>query len=306
MQMQWRERLISKNYGILQERKLDFIEAMKLEIERLQLNLSAAERDRTLLSVGIDPARINPNLLLDERYIGRLSKVANSLALLGQISLEDKIIAAIDLETTDDDVIDFWNISKIGESCSGGMCEVQAETDGATQTSSNISSARVSESVLFCSQCERKVCKFCCAGRGALLLSSFKSREAINYNGMANQGGSSHGPQVDVSTNRSVVLDSVICKRCCHQIVLDALILDYVRVLISLHRNSRADTAAHKALNQVMGSSLWDYDSERNKSSDSQRSAKALRQLLSGEESLAEFPFASFLHSVLCFSFFIF
>ncbi|PON83295.1 SAC domain containing protein [Trema orientale] len=284
--------------GPLLERKLDFIEAMKLEIERLRWNLSAAERDRALLSIGIDPATINPNLLLDERYMGRLCKVANSLALLGQTSLEDKIIAAIGLETTDDDVIDFWNISKIGESCSGGMCEVHAETDAATRTSTNVSSAGVSQSVLFCSQCERKACKFCCAGRGALLLSSFKSREAMNYNGMTNQGGSSHSSQVDVSTNRSVVLDSVICKRCCHEIVLDALILDYVRVLISLHRNSRADTAACKALSQVMGSSLWDYDSERNKSSGGQQSVKALRQLLSGEESLAEFPFASFLQSV--------
>ncbi|KAF4352525.1 hypothetical protein G4B88_013355, partial [Cannabis sativa] len=284
--------------GLQLEKKLDFVGAMKLEIERLRLNLSAAERDRALLPIGMDPARINPNLLLDERYMGRLCKVANSLALLGQTSVEDKIIASIGLETMDDDVIDFWNISKIGESCSGGMCEVHAETDASTRVPSNVSAAGVSQSVLFCSQCERKTCKFCCAGRGALLLSSYKSREATNYNGMTNQGGSSHGSQVDISTNRSVVLDSVICKRCCHEVVLDALILDYVRVLISLHRNSRADTAACKALNQVMGSSLLDYDSQRSKSSDSHRSVKVLRQLLSGEESLAEFPFASFLHSV--------
>ncbi|KAL5578722.1 hypothetical protein UlMin_011164 [Ulmus minor] len=279
-------------------KKLEFIEAMKLEIERLRLNLSAAERDRALLSIGIDPAIINPNLLLDEHYMGRLSKVANSLAQLGQASLEDKIIAANGLEMTDDDVIDFWNISKIGESCSGGGCEVRAETDVPAHTSSLVSSAGVSQSVLFCSQCERKACKVCCAGRGALLLSSYKSREAISYNGMTNQGGSSHGSQVDISTNRSVILDSVICKRCCHNIVLDALILDYVRVLISFRRSARADAAANKALNQVMGSSLWDHHSDRTQSSDGQRSVKALRQLLNGEESLAEFPFASFLHSV--------
>lgn len=279
-------------------RKLDFVDAMKLEIERLQLNLSAAERDRALLSVGIDPACINPNLLLDQHYMGRLCKVANSLAVLGQASFEDKIIASIGLETTDDDVIDFWNICRIGESCSGGVCEVRAETDAARRTSSNTSSPGVSKPALFCSQCERKACKTCCAGRGALLLSSFKSRDAMNYNGMSNQGGSSHGSQIDVSTNRSVVLDGVICKRCCHEIVLDALILDYVRVLISLHRSARVDTAARKALDQVMGSSLWDDDSERNKQLVGQRSVKALRKLLNGEESVAEFPFASFLHSV--------
>lgn len=271
---------------------------MKLEIERLRLNLSAAERDRALLPVGIDPASVNPNLLLDQHYMGRLCKVANSLAVLGQASFEDKTIASIGLETNNDDIIDFWNISRIGESCSGGVCEVHAETDAAGHTSSSASSPGVSQPVLFCSQCERKACKTCCAGRGALLLSSFKSREAMNYNGMSNQGGSSHGGQIDISTNRSVVLDSVICKRCCHKIVLDALILDYVRVLISLHRSARADTATHKALDQVMGSSFWNNDSERNKSSETQRSVKALRKLLNGEESLAEFPFASFLHSV--------
>nr|GFD25634.1 probable phosphoinositide phosphatase SAC9 [Tanacetum cinerariifolium] len=50
-------------------KKLGFVEAMKLEIERLHLNLSAAERDRALLSIGIDPATINPNTLLEESYI---------------------------------------------------------------------------------------------------------------------------------------------------------------------------------------------------------------------------------------------
>lgn len=54
------------------------MEAMKLEIERLQLNLSAAERDRALLSIGTDPASINPNVLLDESYMGRLSSSNHS------------------------------------------------------------------------------------------------------------------------------------------------------------------------------------------------------------------------------------
>ena len=79
---------------------------MKLEIERLRLNLSAAERDRALLSVGY-PARINLSLLLNERYVGRLCKVANSLALLGQTSFQAKIIASIGLVTRDENVIDF-------------------------------------------------------------------------------------------------------------------------------------------------------------------------------------------------------
>lgn len=283
------------DYAILQKRKLDFTEAMKLEIERLRLNLSAAERDRALLSVGIDTATINPNLLLDYSYMGRLCRVANNLALLGQASLEDKITAAIGLDNNDDDVIDFWNIAGIGESCSGGMCEVRAETKTPIRTSSMVSVAGGSQSVLLCSQCERKVCKVCCAGRGALLLPGYNSREVSNYNGASSQSGSNHGSQDDVSSNRSVALDGVICKQCCHDIVLDALILDYVRFLISLRRSARADSAAHKALNQVVGSSLRDY------LSDCQQAVKVPRHFLNGEESLAEFPYACFLHSVLSF-----
>lgn len=275
------------------------MQAMKLEIERLGLNISAAERDRALLSIGTDPATINPNVLLDERYMGRLRRVANSLALLGQASLEDRITSAIGLETTDDNVIDFWNITRIGECCSGGMCEVRAETVPPTCKSFSESSGGGSPSILLCSQCERKVCKVCCAGRGALLVSGYGSREATNYNGVVRQGGSSHGTQVDISTNRSVVLDGVVCKRCCHEIVLDALILDYVRVLLSMRRSARADAAAHEALNQVTGFSLRDGLSESNQPSDRKRAVKSLQQLLDGEESLAEFPFASFLHSVL-------
>lgn len=274
------------------------MEAMKLEIERLQLNISAAERDRALLSIGTDPATINPNVLLDERYMGRLCRVANSLAHLGQASLEDRITSAIGLETTDDNVIDFWNISRIGECCYGGTCEVRAETDPRTSKSFLESSGGGSPSILLCSQCQRKVCKVCCAGRGALLVSGYGSRDASNYNGVVRQGGSSHGNQVDITTNRSVVLDGVVCKRCCNEIVLDALILDYVRVLVSMRRSSRADAAAHEALNQVTGFSLNDGLSESNQSSE-KRSIKSLREVLDGEESLAEFPFASFLNSVL-------
>ena len=79
------------------------------------------------MSIGTDPASINPNVLLDESYMGRLCRVANTLALLGQASLEDKIVGAIGLENSDDSVLDFWNITRIGESCSFGGCEVRAE-----------------------------------------------------------------------------------------------------------------------------------------------------------------------------------
>ncbi|KAK7319802.1 hypothetical protein RJT34_04528 [Clitoria ternatea] len=273
------------------QRKLDFIEAIKLEIERLKLNLSAAERDRALLSVGMDPAAINPNTLLDEAYLARLSKVASNLALLGEASLEDKLVSAIGLGTVDDNQIDFWNITRIGETCSGGKCEVRAEIKR-TVYSSTTSSAGASEHVYLCSQCEKKVCRVCCAGRGALLLVGHNSREVMNYNGASGQSG-----QVDLPVNRLLARDGIICKRCCQDIVLHAMILDHVRVLISLRKTDRVEKAAYNALKQIIGSS-WDWLLEKDQATDSKSAGKAAQLLLNGCESLAEFPFASFLHPV--------
>ncbi|TYJ19977.1 hypothetical protein E1A91_A09G229200v1 [Gossypium mustelinum] len=275
--------------GQRMERKLNFLEAMKLEIERLHLNISAAERDRALLCIGIDPATVNPNFLLDESSIGRLCRVASTLALLGQAALEDKINGAIGLGNIEDNVIDYWNISRIGDYCAGGKCEVRAETKATRSDSSALPSTEGSKSIFLCSQCQSKACRVCSAGRGALLLPNY-SRETMNYNGLSNQVG--------LTTNRSEALDSVICRKCCHEIILDALVLDYVRVLISSRRKVRADSAAHNALDEVTGSSFLGSLSERSQSSGNLRAAKVLKQLLNREESLAEFPFASFLHSV--------
>ncbi|QCD83090.1 probable phosphoinositide phosphatase SAC9 [Vigna unguiculata] len=275
------------------QRKINFIEAMKLEIERLKLNLSAAERDRALLSVGMDPATINPNALLDEAYMAKLSKVANNLALLGETSLEDKIVAAIGLGTLDDNPIDFWNIISLEETCSGGNCEVRAEIKKEVHSSSTMSSTGASEAIFLCSQCERKVCRVCCAGRGALLLVGYNTRgEVMNYNGASSQSG-----LVDLPVNRLLARDGIICKRCCQDIVLQALILDHVRVLISLRRTERVEKAACNALKQIIGLS-WDYLLEKNNADDNKRNGKTVRSLLNGYESLAEFPFGSFLHPV--------
>ncbi|XP_054798081.1 LOW QUALITY PROTEIN: probable phosphoinositide phosphatase SAC9 [Prosopis cineraria] len=272
-------------------KKLDFIEAMKLEIERFKLSISAAERDRALLSVGMDPATINPNALLDEAYMGRLSKVASALALLGEASLEDNLISSIGLENIDDNAIDFWNITRIGESCLGGKCEVRTEF----KKTNLMSSDGDSDPTFLCSHCERKVCRVCCAGRGALLLAG---QEIINFNGASSQSGSNYGCQVDVPLNRLLARDGIICKQCCQDIVLDALTLDYVRVLISLRRVARVEKAAYNALKQIIGSSPWDCLFEKNWPLYNQFSGKVMQQLLNGYESLAEFPFASFLHPV--------
>lgn len=267
---------------------------MKLEIARLRLNLSAAERDRALLSVGTDPATINPNLLLDDSYMVRLCKVANALALLGHNSLEDKVCAAVGLEISDDSAIDFWNISDIQESCSGGMCQVRAEAGTPAHVTSTLPSSTASQTIFLCSECERKVCKVCCAGRGAHLLATYSSKGGSTHNGVSSHGGSL-GSGADLSSNNSLSLDGAVCKLCCHEIVLDALILDYTRGLVSKRRSARADRASHEALNHVIG--YCSSPSKKKQLSDSWHT-KALRQLLNEEESLAEFPYASFLNSV--------
>ncbi|KAL9177395.1 hypothetical protein ABFS82_01G055700 [Erythranthe guttata] len=281
------------------DRSLDFMESMKLEIERFRLNLSAAERDRALLSIGIDPASINPHMLLEDSYMGQLYKVASSLALLGQASIEDKITASIGLGTSDKKSVDFWNITAIGERCSGGACQVLAETGHAAGASLTSSSSMTSESIFVCTECRRKVCRVCSAGKGAHLLASYNSKENSAYNGVTSQGGSVHGNSADASSNHSATLDGVMCKSCCNEVVLDALILDYVRVLISQRRRTRAGDAAEKALFHVFGLSSRNLIPERDEFLKSQGTAtKVLEKLTDGEESLAEFPFASFLHPV--------
>nr|XP_043609995.1 probable phosphoinositide phosphatase SAC9 [Erigeron canadensis] len=245
------------------DNKLSFVEAMKLEIERLRFGLSAAERDRALSSIGIDPATIDPNALIEESYIGSLCKAADALAVLGQASLEDRITGAIGLDPIDNyNDIDFWNISKVGEGCCGEPCQVRAET-------STLASS--SESTYLCSVCQQKVCRVCSAGKGAILLRNNTSRSSYSN------------------------MDGVICKMCCDDSVLDALSLDYIRVLISHRRSSHAETATYKALGKVVGSN--DIPGKK-ESSEMYGAFTAIQQLLNGEESLAEFPFASFLHSI--------
>lgn len=258
-------------------KSLNFEQMMKLEIKRFYLDLSAAERDRALLSIGVIPATVDPNRSVDYSYLLKLSNLADKLALLGHAVFEDRANASIGLEKVNNHAIDFWNISENGESCSGGACEVRYLSSlQASATSENVS--------LFveCSQCERTACKSCCAGKGAFLLLGNTYRDLKIYGG--SQGG-----------GYSALADSSVCKSCCSEVIKHALYVDYVRVLHSLRRKGRAEKAALKAVNQVCRL-------EPSKISDSVHSVQSgqrqLKQLLDGEESLAEFPYAGFLHTV--------
>jgi hypothetical protein len=250
---------------------------MKLKIKRLHLDLSAAERDRALLSVGVIPATVDPNRSVDYSYLLKLSGLADNLVLLGHAVLEDRVNASIGLERRNDQKIDFWNVSENNEFCYGSACEVRALSSLQASVTSESKSVFVE-----CSQCERTVCKSCCAGKGAFLLLN-------TYRDLKLYGGSQGG-------GYSALADCYVCKSCCNEMVKRALYVDYVRVLHSSRRNDRTEKAALNAVNQVCR-----LESSRisDMSQSIQSGQRQLMQILDDEESLAEFPSASFLHSVV-------
>lgn len=255
---------------------LDFEQTMKLEIKRLRLGLSAAERDQALLSIGVIPATLDPNRLIDYSYLLKLSSLADNLALLGHTVLEDRANASIGLEKGSEHAIDFWNISENDEFCYGGACEVRA------LSSLQALASRENQSVFMeCFQCEKTVCKACCAGKGAFLLLN-------TYRELKIYGGSQSG-------GYSALTDSFVCKSCCSEIIKRALYVDYVRVLHSLRRKDRSEKAALSAVNQVC---QLEYKKASDLSQSIQFGQRQLKQILDGEESLAEFPYANFLQMV--------
>jgi hypothetical protein len=271
---------------------LDYVETMKLEIERLQLNISAAERDRALLSVGRDPATIDPNGLLEPRYVSQLRRTAQNLAFSSQIASEDKKLSVIGLEEEADDGIEFWNVDGFGDNCTDPKCEVHAETQWIKTTDSKSTYERLHE-LPVCSRCSRRVCSVCTAGKGSVLL-----RDAVSPGAISGQGGSSHGGSAYCLS----AADKVLCKRCCPQKVLDALLLDRVKVLSSLRQISRVKCAALKALQQLVGCSLRDSGMDLGKRDGSLeglgRSESGLKTLFQGQFSLAEFPYGGLLYPV--------
>ncbi|XP_040376150.1 probable phosphoinositide phosphatase SAC9 [Oryza brachyantha] len=263
--------------GNTKGKDLNFEQMMKLEIKRLCLDLSAAERDHALLSIGVIPATVDPNRSVDYSYLLKLSSLADYLALLGHTVHEDHVNASIGLEKINDHAIDFWNICENDESCTGGVCEVRALSSSQASANSENSSIFVE-----CSQCGRTACKACCAGKGAFLLLNNTYRDLKIYGG--SQGG-----------GYSALADNFVCKVCCSEVIKHALYVDYVRVLHSLRREGRTEQAALKAVNQVC---RFEFSRISDFTQSVQYGQRQLKQLLNGEESLAEFPHASFLQTV--------
>ena len=274
----------------MQGQELNFKDAIRLEINRFRAGLSSFERDRALLSVQVNPVSVDPNHLLDDVYLTKISKLADILALLGHSTAEDKILASIGLDTTYHDGVDFWNLNLNGDNCIGSGCEVCYEEQAMPKLNSSKSSS------FLCFLCHKKACEVCCAGKGATLLHNYNVKENKRISGSSSQSGSSHGGRKE-SSSFPIPPDGFICKVCCSEDTLYALYVDYVRTLASLRRRDRVDSAATDALSQIGAS--WS-------GADYERVGEGFRTLLKGKDSLAEFPYASFLHSVrtLIFLFF--
>jgi hypothetical protein len=85
-------------------RSITFDEAMELEIQRLKLGLSAAQRDYALKnSLGLDPARLDPNKLLNPSYVFQVRHAAFQLALATQSMAEDEEYAVVGQDLADVD-----------------------------------------------------------------------------------------------------------------------------------------------------------------------------------------------------------
>ncbi|KAJ3694465.1 hypothetical protein LUZ60_009945 [Juncus effusus] len=264
---------------------LTFEQSMKLEIQRLRSHLSSAERDKSLLSISVDPATIDPNRILDPASLTGLCNYADTLALLGHAFLEDLVNASLGLEAgrSGSAKVDFWNVDVGDGKCFGEECEVSF--NGGSSGFSNGEEDRGGESFfLECPQCERKTCKACCAGKGAFLLLTNTFKDSKIYT-----GGSSHGNQ-NPGFGYYALTDGAVCKDCCREVVLRALYVDYVRVLAGSRRKHRADFAAARAVGGVFGNEMVCGEGFGN--------SKELKKVLSGFESLAEFPHAGFLYSV--------
>ncbi|MCD9646749.1 hypothetical protein HAX54_036906 [Datura stramonium] len=178
--------------------------------------------------------------------MGGFCRVANVLALLGQASLEDKITASIGLELADDSTIDFWNIAGIGEGCLGGACQVHYEDGPVLNVPSVSSTSAAAQTSFVCSECKRKACKVCCAGKGALLLAMFNSKEVHSYNGVISHGGSIYANSLDLSSHHSMTLDELSFAK-------PAAMMLCLRLCLGLHqglvgqRRKHVETAAGSA-----------------------------------------------------------
>ncbi|KAJ6693489.1 hypothetical protein OIU85_004275 [Salix viminalis] len=103
--------------------------------DKLSSQDSSAQNYINCLKLFAGPQMVIVNLRMIMFLLGIVSKhfpnccvkFQTPLQCLDKLHWKTKFNGSIGLGTVDNNVVDFWNVSGIGDHCSGGMCEVRAE-----------------------------------------------------------------------------------------------------------------------------------------------------------------------------------
>ncbi|OAE30181.1 hypothetical protein AXG93_4295s1360 [Marchantia polymorpha subsp. ruderalis] len=266
--------------GKVPGKSITFEEGMELEIARLHLGLSAAGRDRALVSIGRDPATIDPNRLITTGSMAQVKQAASQLATISEIDTEDRDLSSLGFEETisePDEIMENLHCLRIG--CLSSMCGVAfSNGNGTFRYFERL--AKSSDFLGTCAMCKRRVCAACHAGKGSALL---------HFNG-PNPPGSVAGSGNSKPARGPTAVDAVVCKKCCVPFVRDVILLERVKSVLAARRRSRVNDACTTALQGLAGSLSTDGKGGSRES--------VLEICPEGEVSLADFPQAGVISSV--------
>lgn len=285
--------LVAKLVG--NEQSVRFSDCTELDIARLRLGLSAAQRDRALLSVGRDPASLDPNRTLTVSDSIPLRVAANQLATLVRVAQEDREVAAFAdhglgipvpegsaNSSSDNDLIKL-------QGCLSRECEV-----GRGGLAAGGSVQRGNSPLKRCEECEKKVCTACLVGPGAGLLKHNRDKKVRFEAPEAREGGAKAEPK------GPPLQDQILCKKCCPALVRDAVLMERVRKLSAARRRVRLEAEAAQAgahLHSLSAGSAVECEAGQGNLRDGRGVAIAGVPNLAGE-SLAEYPYAGLLFAV--------
>ncbi|CAM6096439.1 unnamed protein product [Calypogeia fissa] len=280
--------LISTLYGMNSAMTPTFQEAAELEIARLQLGLSAAQRDRALLQVGRDPATLDPNLLIDPANLVQMRQAALQLAAVCEIDAEDKELARIGFdEQVDPRPGEDEDFHCLRTGCLSAECQVTyvKGPKGMFQFfRANCKSSMIKNCVL----CSRVVCAGCQAGRGSALVYQ-------NGPNLVSLGASSNPKPVRGPS----AVDAILCKSCCPPLVRDTVLLERVRAKSSERRQARVQDACEEAMEGLVGRQLGGPASASlSQDNQDKRNNRISAVSEEGESSVADFPYAGIISSV--------
>lgn len=233
-----------------------------------------------MLSIGRDPATLDPNRLLNPLHLVQVRQAAFQLALATQIAAEDKESAAIGFELQEPLFSEGDENEVFLECCSHPECEVVMR-----KKMSGLGRASV---LVICDNCKRKTCVACKAGDECSMLVSVGASVG-GPSGASSSAGPGRGPPP---------LPMTLCRQCCPQTIQDAALLDRIRVLAAARRKLRVQTALREAVAEAVKLGFLTERYRIPGSVDGGTGGEGIQSLYRGLASLAESPYASLLSSV--------